>query len=353
MSWWVGIAFGVVLIRSRFCFFCNLREALEEREVRPLLGILLALAAGTLGAVVVFGAWIPDPGAGFLPQRGHISPASWPMVLGGVVFGFGMALSGSCISAHFYRLAEGSVASVIALATALLGFALGDLFWNPLYLHSYRSAAPLWFPRWLGFGGALLLQFAVLGLLAWWLWRRQGPRDKEATPARSAADAVLVERWPWWVGGIGVAAVATVALLRTQPLGVTAELTRQGHQLYERFAGPVRLEGVDGLRGCLLPESAALFSQNAILLLGLVVGSFIASLAANGFSVDWQGWRKVAGAALGGVLLGVGSRMALGCTIGTLYGGITALSLAGWLFGVGVVIGVVVLLPLRRKLFPA
>src|SRR5690554_2734322 len=44
-----GVAFGVVLQRSRFCFWCNLNDWLALRDPRGLLAILVALAAGTVG----------------------------------------------------------------------------------------------------------------------------------------------------------------------------------------------------------------------------------------------------------------------------------------------------------------
>ncbi len=348
---WIGVALGLVLQRSRFCFFCNLREALEEREPRPVAAILLALAVATLGAVTIFSIWIPDASAGYLPQRGHLSPAAWPMLAGGLVFGLGMAFSGSCISAHLYRLAEGSSLSLVALATALLGFSLGDLFWNPLYLSSYRTAEVIWLPRYLGFGGAVAAQLVVLGLLGLWVWKRQRTTSPEEPSEDSVSDAIFVHRWPWWVGGTAVGVIASVALLRTQPLGVTAELSRLGHAL--ALAGgwsPERLEGLEGLRGCIITTPTAFLSQNAILLLGLVGGSLIASLAGGHFEWVKPKWSRAIGAAAGGILLGVGARMALGCTIGTLLGGISALSLSGWVFAVGVVGGVFAGLGIRRRI---
>jgi len=350
--WWIGIALGFVLQRTRFCFFCNLREMLEGEDVRPFLGILVALAVGTVGAVTIFGAWIPDATAGYLPQRGHIGPAAWPMLLGGLIFGLGMAFSGSCISAHFYRLSEGSTLSPVALLFALGGFALGDWFWNPLYLSGYRTASVVWLPRHVGFGAALILQLAVLGTIAFWVWKRRN-RDyvdpEEPPPAKTLYEALFVNRWPAWLGGALVGIIATAALFRTQPLGVTAELSRLGHGLAQTVGISLeRLEGIDNLRGCIIREQTAPLTLNALLVLGLVLGAFVASFFGGHFVWKKMAFRHVASAAVGGVLLGVGSRIALGCTIGTLFGGITALSLSGWLFAVSMVAGVYMGLRLRR-----
>ena len=59
----LGAAFGVVLQRSRFCFYCIARDFIQRREASGLYAVLIALAAGTLGYHAVFGAFLPVPGA--------------------------------------------------------------------------------------------------------------------------------------------------------------------------------------------------------------------------------------------------------------------------------------------------
>ena len=61
-----GLAFGWLLQRSRFCFYCVSRDFIEQRDARGLLGIVAALAVGTLGYHAVFGAFLPEPAPGRL-----------------------------------------------------------------------------------------------------------------------------------------------------------------------------------------------------------------------------------------------------------------------------------------------
>lgn len=118
LSLLLGAAFGIVLQRSRFCFYCIARDAIERRDPRGAYAVLVALAVGTLGYHAVFGAFLPLPGAERLPPGAHIGPVSLALVAGAFVFGVGMRISGSCISAHFYRLGEGALASPFALLGA-------------------------------------------------------------------------------------------------------------------------------------------------------------------------------------------------------------------------------------------
>src|SRR5690606_33151035 len=115
MSLAFGAAFGAVLQRSRFCFYCNFRDLVEKREASGAIAILVALAVGAIGYTVIFGAWLPTPALERLPPTAHIGPVSLTLFVAAFAFGIGMAVSGSCLSAHFYRLAEGSVISPFAI----------------------------------------------------------------------------------------------------------------------------------------------------------------------------------------------------------------------------------------------
>lgn len=366
-SWWVydnapngreaafallsGGAFGLLLQRARFCFFCILGDAFDKRDVRPLLGLLVALAAGTIGAIVLFGAWVPDALSTRLPPVGNIGPVGWPLVLGGALFGLGMAFSGSCISAHFYRLGEGSVLSPIALLGTAIGFLLGFRLWNPIYLAGYIEAPIVWLPHTLGFAGALVLQLGVLALLAWVLWRwlhrpETAPAD---APARSLTEALFVKRWPVSISGILVGAVATFALLRTEPIGVTSGLSTLVRRLGNAWnLIPGRLEGLDGFRGCRSEFIEGLLHVNGLFVAGIVAAAFAASLAGGHFKPRREPARRWASAFAGGILLGFGSMIALGCTIGRLYSGVTALSLCGWVFAFATAAGVWAGLRIRK-----
>ncbi|MFX9934762.1 hypothetical protein ABTP56_18640, partial [Acinetobacter baumannii] len=59
------------------------------------------------------------------------------------------------------------------------------LSWNPLYSATIATAPVPWLPAYLGYGGSLLLQLAVLLALAAWLWRGFG-RERAAASQTDA-----------------------------------------------------------------------------------------------------------------------------------------------------------------------
>jgi uncharacterized protein len=355
-----GAIFGLLLQRSRFCFFCILRELFEERDARGALGILAALAIGSLGYLVVMQPWLPDPLVGRLPPDAHIGPVSWVLVAGGLSFGLGMTLSGSCISAHLYRLGEGSTLAPFALAGAVGGFMLGFASWNWLYIGTLATAPVVWLPGKLGYGGAAALQAALLGVLALLLLLRvrwpapAGVAGAAPTPTPTPTPSILVrrifvDRWPAWLGGIGVGMLGFLAYLRTEPLGVTAELGSRARTLAGALGWiPDRLPGLDGFAGCATVVIEALMTPNGVFILALVAGSLAAGIASGNFRPRAWPWHRYVLATLGGVLMGWGAMVALGCTVGVLLSGISAFALSGWVFAAAVIVAVWTSLGVRR-----
>lgn len=345
-----GAVFGVVLQRSRFCFFCMFREWYDDGDPRGLFGLLVALATGIVGYTLIFGAWLPDATTGRLPPDAFIGPVSVALIAAGLAFGAGMALSGSCVSAHLYRLGEGSPTAPFALLGTVGGFMLGFATWNDIYLSTISGAPVIWLPRWLGYAGALLAAIALLTLIAWALSRTSRPIDSPSTPARDLPEALLTKRWPAWIGGAIIGMLGTFAYFRVAPLGVTAEIGNRARQAASTLGvAPSRLEGLDTLRGCISVAGDVLLSRNGAFVLALVAASFAAALAAGQFTPAWPSRGQVVRGLIGGLMLGWGAMTGLGCTVGTLLSGIMAGALSGWVFAAVVFAGIAITLSVGRR----
>lgn len=338
----IGLALGLVLQRSRFCFYCHIRDWLQQGEPRGVLAIALALAVGLLGMTVVQSSWVADPLAGRLPAEMHIGPVSWVLALAGAAFGLGMVVSGSCLSAHWYRLGEGSAVAPWALAGSAAGFALGFQTWNPLYLWAVAEAPVVWLPQRFGYGRALGLQLGALALLAAWVWQRYARRQAlpAANPPMLPPDLAQLwqrlwrGRWNYALGGALIGLIACATIVRLPPLGVTATLGSQVRAgLQARGWMPAHLYGLDGFAGCATLPAASWATPNALLLLGLVAGSGIAALASRQFRPSWPRPSEIGRGLGGGLLLGWGAMTGLGCSVGTLLSGVMAGALSGWVFG--------------------
>lgn len=349
-----GVGFGIVLQRGRFCFFCNFRDLWDERDPRGVLSILVALAAGLILYHVIFLAWMPAPSPDRLPPGAHIGPVSPALAVAAFVFGLGMAVSNSCISAQLYRLGEGSPTAPFALIGTAAGFVAGFLTWNALYLSVISEWPATWLPHVLGYTGSIVASLLILTLLAaiaLAMGRPQPTPALEQSPAAAdVAHRIFVARWPATVSGIAVGVISMVAYFRVAPLGVTAEIGSLARTAASS-AGvlPETLYGLDGFRGCATVVKQALFSNNGVFVIGLVLGSFASALVAGQFRPSRPTSGHIVRGLVGGLLMGWGAMTALGCTVGVLLSGIHAGAVAGWVFLLFSVLGVVIGLELSRR----
>lgn len=332
----IGAALGVVFQRGRFCFFCIQRDFVENRDSRALYAVLAALAVGGVGYTILFGLFLPKPDLGRLPPDAHIGPVSWVLVAAGVAFGLGMALSGACLSGHLYRLGEGYSRAPIALFGCLIGFGLGFYTWREVYLAAISQAEEIWLPHILGYGGALAVHLAILALLGLALlrWLPERPAQPAQQPdLKSIWQQVIVQRWNPVVTGATVGIISMMAYLRIEPLGVTSQIgsaTRTWMSDQNLLAD--RLNGLDTFTGC-ATVVAHTVTENGLFIGGMVLGSFAVALLGGHFRLSRLTPRNSLTALLGGILMGWGAMLALGCTVGTLLSGISALALSGWVFG--------------------
>lgn len=339
----IGGAFGVLMQRGRFCFYCIFRDFIEHKNSRPFYSVLAALAVGSICYTVFMHMFLPNPLSGRLPPDAHIGPVSWVLIIAGVVFGIGMALSGACVSGHLYRLGEGYTRAPFALIGTAVGFGLGFLSWRPLYASAIAKAPLLWLPRHAGYFGALAIQLSVLGAIGLLLLRFLPARDTSAGESVGLTDVwrtVFVQRWGPGATGSAVGVLGAIAYVRVSPLGVTSQIGSLARTtLSDAGLLSGRLNGLDTFAGCVTLVIHTI-SDNGLLILGVVGASFAMALLAGRFKLSKLTLGNGSTALLGGVLMGWGSMIALGCTVGTLLSGIMASALSGWVFFAAVFAGV-------------
>jgi len=88
-------------------------------------------------------------------------------LLGGVIFGLGMALAGSCVVGMLMRIGEGSVTFLLVLAGVITGGSLGSLhsgWWQKIF-----SFEAVHLPTWLNWPVVIIFQFGLLAALYFYL----------------------------------------------------------------------------------------------------------------------------------------------------------------------------------------
>ncbi len=356
MFWTFGLAFGFVLQRGRFCFASAFRDLFLLGHGRNMKGVLLGLAIASVGFGLVMSRQIPMTTLGMLPPTANVLPTGAHTALGGILFGIGMVLAGGCVSGSLYRMGEGYVASWVAMAGLIVGLLGSQFTWNWWWAVSMSGAPRIWLPSYLGHPGAIAatllgLAAAFVGVL--WMEHRAGmvlPPVREAVrPSAGVADdlrtvgrSVFVRGWPVLITGAALGGLNVLLFTAQEPWGFTGEVARWGVMLAGALGfPPPPLEGVFDLPGCVVvPVDGALINHMSFQVGGMFLGSFAGAMGAGEFKIriPTQPLRYVQSLG-GGVLMGYGAGIAMGCTIGAFFSSIPSLAANGWVFALFLALG--------------
>ena len=109
-----GLFIGVIMQRTRFCFVRAFREPFMTGDTEMTRAVILAVVICTIGFSILKWTDLRDPGA-------SVSIGFWlGSLLGGVIFGVGMSLSGGCATGCLWRAGEGHMKLWVAIAAFAL-----------------------------------------------------------------------------------------------------------------------------------------------------------------------------------------------------------------------------------------
>ncbi|QAT48891.1 transporter [Caproiciproducens sp. NJN-50] len=171
--WVLGIAFGFVMRDSRFCFASTFRDVFLVRNTKLMRALILSLMVSTVGFAVIQSGYLRShPDAGYSDIPGILNSVGPHTAIGAFLFGIGMALAGGCAASVLMRIGEGHVLPLITLLGFLIGTVMGARDYPFWYDRIIQNCAVVYFPEYMDFGTAVMLQIAVLaglyGLASWY-----------------------------------------------------------------------------------------------------------------------------------------------------------------------------------------
>lgn len=319
----VGILFGFVMQRGRFCMNSAIRDTVLLKDYTLLKAVGAAILVSMVGFAI-------------MDVTGIISINPKPLVwganlVGSFIFGIGMVVAGGCASGITYRVGEGmmgALAAVIGLATTGTITAMG--FLKPIKdsLQSNTKilideanptlANLLGLPYWI-----VALVIAAVCIVIWYLnYRKNGDMDLEMDNSKP----FLKRSWNWLVTGIAVGLVSIIAFPvsaaagRNYPLGITAGW-------------------IQWVKVVILRVEGQAINWIAALVVGIVVGAFIAAIMSGEFKFRIPKAGMLLQAFIGGLIMGFGAVCSAGCNVTHILSGIPQLGLGSMLAAVCIALG--------------
>jgi len=306
----LGLAFGFLAQRSRFCLRSAVIEFARNRGGGKLTVWLFAFAAAVMGtqALVLAGAFDSSQ-ARQIASRGSLSGAA----VGGAMFGVGMILARGCASRLLVLAAQGNLRSVLS---GLVFAVVAQAAWGGV-LAPLRLAISEWWTidgggardliarTGIGHAGAFAFGAVWLAAALWWARRQRVPA------------------WGW-AGATGVGLVVTAAWGFTQAVG-RASFEPVGVQSLT-FAGP----SAEVLTHVLFaPEKPVAFDVG--LVIGVFAGSFLAAALFRELKLEgFEGGASMRRYLVGAVLMGFGAMLAGGCAVGAGLSGASVFTATAW-----------------------
>lgn len=337
----LGIGLGFALFHSRFGFTSAWRQLVSVgngtglRAHTLLLGTTATLFALIIGSGTGLFGSVPAASAG---------PLGVGLLVGAFLFAVGMQLGGACASGTLFAVGSGQSTIVLTL----FGFIVGSTVaaWQFELWSDLPALDPFLLSDHVGWFGSWAVTIVVLGAV-WFVARavqtRRNPPPVGAPPsARGTLARTVRGSWPLAAGAVVLALLgAGVLLVSGGAWGITSAFVLWGSKLVAAVGGTPESWAYWQQPGNAAQLSGpVLADKNSLTDLGIMIGAALAA-AAGGVWTLHRGipGRTALAAVLGGILMGIGARMAGGCNIGAYLAGISSGSLHGWVWGAVAIVG--------------
>lgn len=174
--WVIGIAIGIALRYSRFCFAGAFRDPFLLGNTRLLRGLLIAMMISTVGFAVIQYEYLKNNIIDYTRIPGCVTSVGPHTMIGAFIFGVGMTIAGGCASGVLMRMGEGHALPLFALLGFLIGTTLGANNYSFWYDKIIKKASTIYFPEYVDLKVVVIVQLIILmclyKLAAWYEEKR-------------------------------------------------------------------------------------------------------------------------------------------------------------------------------------
>jgi hypothetical protein len=351
-SFGVALVMGALVQRSGFCTMGGVSDLINMGDKGRLAAWLLAIAVAMLGVVALQAGGLVDMSlttANDSSQPPYRVPMFvWPRyIVGGVLFGIGMTLGSGCGNKTVVRLGGGNLKSIFVLAMIGIG----------AYLMMFTNLGHYLFLQWMNPLGINFADYGVasqdvgsiaaavvgadplngqivagtiigLGLVVFAFRQPTLRGNFDNLLGAFSVGLCITALWYVTAGSLGQEWLEEVSWLEVRPLAVGAQsmtfVSPSGQLINFLSSG----------------GDMALVTLGMVIVAGVMVGSLVNALISRTFRIEWfVDLRDFGFHVVGGLLMGIGGVLAMGCSIGQGITGSSTLALGSFLALVSIMLG--------------
>jgi uncharacterized membrane protein YedE/YeeE len=309
MSLAIGFAYGFVAQREQFCFSGGIKDIILFKHTRRTASLVVAITT-TIILTQILGFYQEMD---FQETRYYSNINYLFIILGGILFGYGMMISDGCSSRHLIKMAQGEKESfyiiislgIFAFITYKLLGIYGDYIYNNALIDFFQTDL------------ALALPIVVVLVIVFFLLYKSLKKCINILQTWDGFLIGLIITAGWFVTDYFYNQLFLEQTLQSlsfvYPLGKSIEFFTSGFDINVIYMFPV------------------------LSMFGVVLGAFISSLTNKKYSKKQMCDNSMMNPPslkmklFGGACMGVGGILAIGCTVGQGLSGVSTLSLASFL----------------------
>lgn len=328
----LAVIFGVVANRTNFCTMGAVSDWVNMGLKGRFGAWVLAMGVAIAGAQILELSGLVDVGSSIYRTTNF---GLGGYIIGGLLFGIGMTLSGGCGQRTLVRVGTGNLKSLVVLL--ILAITAYMTLRGLLALVRVAAIEPLSidlaeqgisdqglasiFGGWFGFEATNAVRWGIglviSALLILWALKQES--------VRQSADNLAA--------GIVIGLIITAAWVVTGLIGV------------DDF-DPVPVEAMSFVAptgntlSYLMTFTGSTINFGIAIVFGVITGSFLYALISRTFAIEtFTDRADMINHLTGGVLMGFGGVLALGCTVGQSISGISTLALGSFIAAFFIVVG--------------
>ncbi len=351
-----AVVMGVAISRTNFCTMGAVSDWVNLRDFGRLGAWMLAVVVTMLSVSILEVSSVFELDGSRPPYR---SPTfAWlRYLLGGLMFGVGMTLAGGCVSKNLVRFGGGNLKSFVTLnfaaifaylMTKTVFFEIAFYNWihplsidlSPLNIQTQDigSIMAALIPSVDAGVFHVVTAIVVSVLVVWFILKTRGIRNNLANiSAGLIIGGAVTVGWYLTAGPAGIEWAEAAEFVDMPPVGVGVQSFTFVNPLGEFISLFLDLGNI-----------SILVTAGMLAAIGLVAGSFADSLVSRQFRLSWfASFGDFVTNAIGGILMGIGGVLALGCTIGQGISGLSTLAVGSLIVLVAIIVSSAVTLKVQ------
>ena len=348
----LAVIMGALVNKTNFCTMGAVSDWVNMGDTGRFRSWMFAIAIAMGGLILLESGGMVDLDSYELkdlrpPYR--MSNFEWlRYILGGVMFGIGMTLASGCGNKTLIRVGGGNIKSVVVLLIAsYFAYLMAKTNFYGVVFHSWMNPLSIDLAK-MGITGqdvgrvvtgvtgaedATNIRTIVGGifvlLLMIYVWKSSDFRKSfDNILGGLAVGLCVVAAWYLTAGAKGQEWLENTSFMDVPPRGVGAQSFT--------FTSPM----ADTFDYALHITNTNFVTFGVMALAGVIAGSFLYAVIFRKFRIEWfQSGKDFLAHAIGGVLMGIGGVLALGCTIGQGVTGFSTMAIGSMMAFVSLVFG--------------